>query len=736
MTGETHVNTCKGNCLSLLLAWVAAFAVAMPVQAAELEEIVVIARKRDESYQDVPVTINVFTEAAIEDAGIERPADFIALVPNMTLVETQNSGNAFVVVRGISQARNSEPSVAVLVDGVLETNPAEFNQELFDVQQIEVLKGPQGALYGRSAIGGAILIRTKDPSSEFEGKVKMGVGNGSSLRAQAGVSGPVGASDALTFRASVNYYETDGYLPSTFLGGKADPVEDLSGRLRILFKPSDTFTSDLRFAVSDLSTRALYFVIPRDDELNPFSTFTTPPDANDVSSPIQLDDEGVNERDLFNASLKMDFGAGDGTLTTVSAYNTTEELLTGDAYDFRPAATSIFMALFGFDMNQSQFLDIESYSQEIRYTSPGDRRVQWIAGAYFVHTDRFISTGNMQNDGTGVHPVFREPRTSGSNLSTTFLADEQDNDAWAVFANATFEVTDKFEIDAAVRYDEDKRENTTITPTAFLPDPSAFTGEVRTHTWSETQPRVTLRYQPNDAVTIFGGWSRGFRSGGFNQTGVGAVADANGIAGVNDLFEAEVADTAEIGVKAQFLDGRLNTALSLFQTESENAYFFVFLAANSTQNLGNLDADYEGAELEISARVTDNLDLFASYGITDSKITAMEDPSVVGNEAPLVSENTGNFGIQYRYPIGNSLHATFRADYRHIGRTWWEPYNTTSRDPVDLVDARIGIEGDKWSATAWSRNLTDEEYNQEFSPGGFLFRALPRRYGVEFAYKF
>ena len=727
------MNTSKGNCLCRLLGALAAWLVAMPAFAAELEEVVVVARKRDESYQDVPVTVNVFTETAIEDAGIERPADFIALVPNMTLVETQNSGNAFVVVRGITQARNSEPSVAVLVDGVLETNPAEFNQELFDVQQIEVLKGPQGALYGRNAIGGAIIIRTKDPSQEFEGKVKAGFGNGSSLRAQAGVSGPIGASDALSFRASVNYYETDGYLENVFLGSKADPVEDLSGRLRFVWKPSDAFTGDLRFAVSDLSTRALYFVIPRADELNPFSIVS---DANDVSSPIQLDDEGVNERDLFNASLKLDFGVGDGTLTSVSAYNTTEELLTGDAFDFRPAASSFFMAILGFDMNQSQFLDIESYSQELRYTSPADRRVQWIAGAYFVHTDRFISTGNMVNDGTGVFPVFREPRTSGNNPSATFLADEQDNDAWAVFANATFEVTDKFEIDTAVRYDEDQRENTTITPTAFLPDPSAFTGEVRTNTWSEAQPKITLRYQPNDDVTIYGGWSRGFRSGGFNQTGVGAVADANGIAGVNDLFEAEVADTAEIGVKAQFMDGRLNTALSVYQTESENSYFFVFLAANSTQNLGNLDADYEGFELELSARVTDNLDLFASYGITDSEITDMEDPSVIGNEAPLVSENTANFGIQYRYPIGDSLQATFRADYRHIGRTWWEPFNITSRDPVDLVDARIGLEGDRWSATLWSRNLTDEEYNQEFSPGGFLFRALPRRYGVEFGYKF
>jgi len=683
------------------------------------------------------VTVNVFTETLVKDAGIQRPADFIQLVPNMTLVETQNAGNAFVVVRGISQARNSEPSVAVLVDGVLETNPAEFNQELFDIQQIEVLKGPQGALYGRNAIGGAIIITTKDPGDEFEAKVKAGFGNGSSFRGQAGISGPI--ADTLSFRASVNYYETDGFLNNVFLNEKADPVEDLSARVRFIWKPSDNFTGDLRLSMDDLSTRALYFDVPRVNEANPFGGYVS--DANDVSEPIQLDNPGINNRDLFNASLKLDFGVGDGTLTSVSSYNTTEEILTGDAFDFRPAPSSLFFAIFGFDLNQSQFLDIKSYSQEIRYTSPTESRFRWITGAYFVHTDRFISTGNNVDTGNGVDPIHRVPRLTGTNPSFSFLADEQNNDAWAVFANATYEVTDKFEIDAAVRYDEDTRRNTTETPTAFLPqppppEPQAFTGQVRSHTWSETQPKVTLRFEPTDSTTIFGSWSRGFRSGGFNQSGVGAVAVANSVFGVHDLFEAEVADTIEVGVKSQLLDNRLNLGLSLYQTKSTNGYFFVFLAANSTQNLGNLDADYEGAELEINWHATDQFDIYASYGYTDSKITDMEDPIVIGNEAPLVSRSTANLGLQYRFPVSDSFDLTLRGDYRHTGRTWWEPYNTTSRNPIDIVDARVSLEAERWSATVWGRNLTDEKYNQEFSPGGFLFKALPIRYGVEFGYSF
>src|SRR5262245_7304274 len=357
--------------LGLVAAAVAAALACMPAQAQapapagsdteQLDEVLVTARRRSETFKDVPMTVNVFTAYAIKSAGIEKPGDFIARVPNMTLVETQNAGNAFVSVRGISQARNSEPSVAVLVDGVLETNPAEFNQDLFDIEQIEVLKGPQGAVYGRNAIGGAIIIRTADPGDEFSGRVKLGYGNENSIRAQAGISGPIG--DTFKYRASVSYYDTDGFLPSTFLGGKADPVEDLSGRVRLSFEPNDTFNGDLRLSFDNLDTRGFYFVIPRDNEANPFASFTTPPDANNVTSPIHVDQTGVDNRYLVTGALRLNFNVGGGTLTSVSAYNTTEEIITGDAYDFRPAATTVNQFLYGHDINQSQFLDLSSWSQ-------------------------------------------------------------------------------------------------------------------------------------------------------------------------------------------------------------------------------------------------------------------------------------------------------------------------------------------------------------------------------------
>ena len=716
-----------------------------------VEEVVVTARRRDETFQNVPVTVDVFTSQQIQSAGIETPRDFVALVPNMTLVEVQNVGNSFITVRGISQARNSEPSVAVLVDGVLETNPYQFDQELTDIQQIEVLKGPQGALYGRNAIGGAIIIHTADPSDHFEGSGKLGVGNGTSEKAQLAVTGPLDANATLRYRASLNFYNTDGFLENSYLNRKADPYRDYSGRLRLLWKPADEWSADLRVFRDRVATTAYYYIIPRNNEANVFSTFTTPPNANDVNSPIQDNNLGSDNRDVLDTALKLDYNRGFGTFTSTTDYNHTKEIDTGDAYDFRPIATSIAYNVFfagipaalggPLDESQSQFIDVTTESEELRFTSNKVGGFSWIAGAYYVHTERFISTDNLVDRGAGVPRVYHDPLVDpnnpfATNTNVTFLADSQNNNAWAVFGDATYEFSRQLELDAAIRYDDDSRRNTTDTPQHFLPDPTASSGEVRKHTWTETQPKGTLRYKPSDDLTIYGGWSRGFRSGGFNQTGVGAVALASGHLGVHDLFNAEVADTWEVGAKSQFFERRLNANLALYHTKSRNGYWFYFDATTSTQNLGNLDATYKGAELELTAKATDRLDVYANFGYTDGKITHMEDPTVVGNKPPLLTRDTIGAGLQYHQPLAERLNATLRLDYQQIGRTWWDPYNVTSRDPVNLVDLRAGLEGQQWSVTAWSKNLTDKHYNAEFSPGGFLWRALPRRYGVDFTFKF
>ena len=245
---------------------------------------------------------------------------------------------------------------------------------------------------------------------------------------------------------------------------------------------------------------------------------------------------------------------------------------------------------------------------------------------------------------------------------------------------------------------------------------------------------------------MYAGWSRGFRSGGFNQTGVGAA----GIAGINDLFDKETADTLEAGIKARLWDGKLATSLTAFQTKAEGSYFFVFDPNTSTQNLGNLDkVDYVGFEAEAQPRVTDWLELYARAGYTDSEIKeSSRDPNDVGNQAPLVSEYTVNLGAQITggLPFGTGLTFFIRPDFQIIGDTWFYPDNFTKRDPVNLLNLRAGFGSEAWTVTAWSRNLTDEKYNAEWSPGpqffpnpgytnNFVFKAQPLVWGLDFTYR-
>jgi iron complex outermembrane receptor protein len=736
--------------LQALLTGVVGLTVVAPVGFAQtntLEEVVVTARKRAETLEESPVSVRAFTADEIQSAGIESPRDFINLTPNVTLVETQNAGTAFINVRGVSQARNSEMSVAVLVDGVLMPNPGQFTQQLIDIQQVEVLRGPQGALYGRNAIGGAITIVTKQPGDEFEGRVEVGGDSGPGYTLRGTASGPIGGSDAWKYRVTGSYVETDGFIDNPFLDTEVDGYEDISARARIVYEPSDTFSADLRASTSRLDGGALYFTIDAE--------------ADDTDLPVRTNNLGYNERDINNLSLKLEWNWDAGTFSSITAYDDLEELLAGDQFNFVPREESlinffpigpVIRDITGdpvADLSQTQYLESEAWSQEFRFISPAEERFRYIVGAYAIATDRYISTGNQIDRGNGVFPVYREPRVSLFDFANggpsdpspqlSLLADEQDNFAWAVFGQVSYDLTDTFEATFSLRYDEDTRENTTLTEPLY--DPTGGIGitfgEVRKETWDELQPKLTLRYRPTDNLTIYGDYSRGFRSGGFNQSGVGAAVPEPG---VEDLFDKQVADTLEAGIKSVYGGGRFSTSLSVYYTDFENAYFFFFDPTTSTQNLGGIPkVDYTGFELEGSALIGDYFSAYYGIGYTDGEIQEAADPADNGNQAPLVTEWTFNLGGQLNYPVGSGdMEFVLRADYNYQGDTYWDPGNISVRSPINLLDMRVGFQvADSWSLMLWGRNLTDEKYNGEFSPGpapglNFLWPAQPRRWGASF----
>jgi iron complex outermembrane receptor protein len=300
-----------------------------------------------------------------------------------------------------------------------------------------------------------------------------------------------------------------------------------------------------------------------------------------------------------------------------------------------------------------------------------------------------------------------------------------------------------------MRYDNDHRENTTETPQFYLDIAGipSHTGDKRSHTWDAFQPQVILRYQATEDVSLYADYSRGFRSGGFNQTGVAQAAAAAGFDNVGDLFNAELADTIEAGFKSRWLDDRLVVNGAAYLTEDHNDYYFVFLASNSTQNLGNIKkVQFAGFDLDLTARVSEHFMLNAGFGYTNSDVKEFPGKSsnlVVGSRAPLVSDYTINIGAQYDHPITENTNFFARADYNLIGPTTFvipvpaagEPV-PIARDPVNLFNLRIGLEHETWRFTLWSKNLFDTKYNTEYSTGGFLFKADPMSWGFDLTKRF
>jgi iron complex outermembrane receptor protein len=297
-----------------------------------IEEVVVTARKRAENLQEVPIAISAIDATTIDRAGIERAGDYISLIPNVTLVDTANVGDTQVSIRGIVSTRDAESTFAYVVDGVLSTNPNSFNEEMFDVEQIEVLKGPQGALYGRNAVSGAILVTTKKPSDEPEAEVAVGIGNNNSFKARAVVSGPVGEDAA--GRIAVSTRETDGFYSNSFTGekGTVDYLEDTSVRGRLVWNVSDDLELDFRAGYTDVSGGAINFnaafAIPAFEAAFGSPAFFA--DPNDLDFNFTFNVPGENEQKTSDFSVKADYSMDGMDLVASFAYTDLEEYLLSD----------------------------------------------------------------------------------------------------------------------------------------------------------------------------------------------------------------------------------------------------------------------------------------------------------------------------------------------------------------------------------------------------------------------
>jgi len=696
-----------------------------------LEEVVVTALRRDTTLQDVPATVNVFSETMIERAGITRPDDFVARIPNAALINTNVEGEAFLVLRGMAPARNAETSTAIVVDGVLATGPNELNQDLFDITSIEVLKGPQGALYGRNAVAGAVVIRTAEPTNETDGKVKIGFGEAGRVLASGSVSLPI-IDDKLFTRFSVQHSERGGKLENTFTGEERDRFQRQTFRGRIISIPNENLKIDLRG----------YGGLVRDTGGINFVADFAPVGATsiDVNAELPLSQNNIpsfNDQDRYGGALKIDYTFEAGTLISTTAYNFTEDRYGQDNFPYLFGDTE---AEGGAGLTQWVLFNYETLSQEFRFVSEGDGPFSFIAGVYGakIWNDRVT---NLARDTNGVLLDGRFPNLGTTNTTITFRDDTTERTNLAAFLNVSFEVTEDLTLTAAVRYDDEDAENTDLAPAAFTTTP----GLTREGNYSAWQPKFTIAYAVTDDINLFANWGRAFKAGGFNPFGAGdLVRAANPASTVQDEYGEEISESWDIGFKARLFEGRLLLNGAAFYTDGKNFQVFEFFPGPSLQAIAQVEkVRIKGFEIDLVGRITDNLTINAAYGFTDQEILELvSDPTLEGNTTPYVPRDTINLGVEYVQPIGNDLDLVARVDYTRIGKTWFNLANTpgTQRDPIDLVDLRIAVEAENWSLAFWSKNLFDKRYQAEpvilFPTVAASAPGVPEYWGADFTYKF
>ena len=699
--------------------------------------IIVTARGREESLQRVPSSVTAFTSQELEDAGIERVDDFLAMTPGVTFANAQDAGSNFISIRGLSQTRNGEPPVAVVIDGVLQADGRAFDQPLFDVASIQVLRGPQGALYGRNATGGAIIINTKNPTEELSGYVKAGIGKGKEYNAEGSISGAL-VPGLLLGRISAKWSDFNGYFQNYTLDRKADYAKDFAIRGHLMFTPSPDVTIDLRANISRTnaaSTNYIYQPAIIDHATGlPTSFDFARQDANLVSRKFYANNKGLDNRHVeqFSATFRVDLGFGE--FRSVSAYDHISETAGSDQFPYTRASSITPSPAFPFfDATQSQYFDVKALSQELRLTSRDDQAFRWMVGAYYLSTKRFANSSIMADLEQGLIRIRRQPVINPTNPLTSFIADDNDNRAWAMFANVAYDITDQLELSVAGRYDKDRRKQS-VEPrqgnyvNGVFSSPIGDPGAVNKASFDQFQPKVTLRYLPTDAVNLYATWGKGFRSGQFNQNGVGAVAASAGILGVADKLDKEVTTNYEIGGKFSLLDNRITVNTAAYLTDTKNAPYFVFIGAVTAQVLVPIDKiRTKGFETEVSAKLTDNLNAYAGLSVTDSNIKKYRvNSAAVGNKAPYIANSTVNAGVQYRQPITEALSVLARVDYSRMGKQYWDPENSTDRKAIDLVNVRMEVESESgWSLSGSIDNLFGKVYNAEYVVGGFAFPAAP-----------
>ncbi len=708
-------NATLAAAIAMALPLPAAIAQETPAATASLGEIIVTAQRRSENIQDVPLSV-----AALEgerlSAMFEGGGDIQVLAARVPSLYAESSNGRLAprfYIRGLGNSdfdlAASQP-VSIIVDEVVLENVILKSSPMFDLERVEVLRGPQGTLFGRNTPAGIVKFDTKKPTQEFSGDAAVSYGELGSMSFEGAVGG--GLTDAISFRLSALYQEREDWIDNDFTGENdaMGGYDEFAYRAQLLIEPSDSFSALLNIHGRDIDGTASIF---RANVLGPGSDgFNSNYDRDSVT----YDDVNDNPQSAkgTGGSLKLDFGFGDDvTLTSITAYENTESSSLGDidggfGADFLPAVGPCPPGSGPGDpcipfpsATQDGIDNLDQLTQEFRLSSQANDRLFWQAGAFYFDSEFSVTT----------NPFFTP-------VPTTVV---HENTAWAVFGHVSYDVTDALTVTGGARYTDDDKDLYGAGPVGAPIDPVSVADDQIS--WD-----LSALFEVSEEVNVYGRLANGFRAPTIQGRDVAFF-------GAPSIADSETITSIEFGFKSQLADDRVRLNAAVFYYEIEDQQLSAIGGGGNFVQLVNADKGTGmGFEFDSEFLITDRFMMSLGLSYTDTEID--DDTLVVppcgsgmctvldpldangnaiidGNSFVQAPEYVATVTARYGIPMGNNGELFFYTDWAFQGETQFFIYESEEFQSDGNFEggARIGYshDGGKWEVALFGRNITDEE---------------------------
>lgn len=669
----------------------------------EMPEMIVTANKIEEDVQDVPQSITVIDDEVLKEKEIKDVAGIISEIPNMNYTSSYAGQVNF---RGLSTSLlTSNNPVVIYIDGVPSTNQYGYDASLVNAERVEVLRGPQGTLYGKDAIGGVIKVVTKEPENEWYGSIGAGYGSYNDMEGSLNVSGSL-IEDKLYLGLNGRYQQDDGWITNDYTGDdefNKSSLYNLGSYL--LYTPTDRFTAKLTLS-NDYSE--IYGItgygLPSGTRASEFD--------RDDAEHSSFDEDFVEETEAMAQSLHLKYEFDSVTLTSTTTHRDVE---TDGINDRDAQANTSYDGLIGFSATDS-----ETWTEELRLSSNNTEGVRWVTGAYFDIED-------IKKGPDGIQMSF-----SGNDYEMSYRS-KTESETQALFGQIMIPFLDSFELTLGARYQRIDKEMDLDTYYGLVGAGSDLIYSIQPdETWDVFLPKVALSYKLNDTWITYASVAKGYMPGGFNfYASSGSEEDIS--------FGPEQSINYEIGAKAEFARARL--AAAVFYMDIDGIQISKYDNEIDMWVTDNAGGAYSlGAELELTYFLTDSIELTAALGIIEAEYDDYDTGTVDydGESISGTPSHTARIGLAYYHP--NGIYA--RGDVRSQGEV---PYYDSSNNEFDELDSyitadvKVGYRFNGYDIYAYCNNLTDEEYITSFQTASMkavVSYGDPRAFGIGACYNF